>query len=143
MEYKQLFMALAIIVVGLIAFFGFSNDNEAIYGTSTTSSINATESRITSITGNLSRLSGQVGESGEPQEGASQGTGENNLVTRALGILGAIPSMVGLPLALLDDVGTIFPIDPRLITIAKYALIFAFFITLAYLFILGTTRLRT
>lgn len=141
MEYKEVVGALAVVAVALIAIFSFSADYEAVTGDSITTDINATQQRINNITDNLAAISGSVGDAGVPEEGASIGTGDDNLVVRGLRILGAIPDLIGMPLVLLDDIGRIFKIDSRIMSVAKYTLITVFFLTLAYIFILGVRKI--
>lgn len=141
MEYKQLFASMAIALVGLVAFLGLAADFNSTYGTDLGSDINETTSRVESaISSNLTQTGREAGSAGTPQEGQSLGSGSDSLARRGLRIITLLPQLMGLPQALIRDIGGLFGVPPVIVSVGIDVFIFSFVVTLGYLLILGVRK---
>lgn len=142
MEFKDLFLALVVVSVGLFAFLGLADGLNTSYGTNIGAEFESEYSSLQSnIVGNLSSQGAQSTASGFQESGQDSGTSENNLLRRALSIMSTIPNMIGLPGKLIRTAGNSINAPPFIIDLSVWTFNFAFILTLAYLFITGGRRL--
>jgi hypothetical protein len=140
-DYGKLFGGMAILLIGIVAFVGLGLDFNTAYGTELGNDINGTTTALNSgIYGNLSVISGNVGNAANPEEGQGSGGDSESLGRRALRIIQFLPDLMGLPMAVLRDFGAIFGVPSIIIDVAVFAFIFAFVLTLAYLLLLGVGK---
>ena len=141
MEFKDLFVALAVVAIGIFGFLGFGAEINTQWGTSIGEDLSETEALTSSITGNLSSQASVTSSSGFPEEGQAEGSNEEGLLSRARNILGTLPRLAGLPGKIIRDAGNALNITPFIVDIGVWSFNFVFFITLGYLFITGARRL--
>lgn len=142
MEFKDLFLALVVVSVGLFAFLGLATSFNSSYGTTMGVEFENEYSTLQgSIVGNLSEQGARSTASGFQESGQDSGTSENNLLRRALSIMNTIPNLIALPGNLIRTAGNTINAPGFIIDLSVWAFNFAFILTLAYLFITGSRRL--
>lgn len=144
MDYKDLFTSMGIVLVGIIAFFAIAGDFNNAYGTNLGDDMNGTRTHVQDLlTNTLGDVSGDVGNATQAREGASLGSGETGLITRALTVITSIPQLFGLVPAVIRDGASVLGIPDSIVIIGEWVFLFAVGVTLAYLFLLGISRLRS
>ena len=73
--------------------------------------------------------------------GAGSTSTNADLVSRALSVITAVPTLLGLVPALFSDAGTILGIPSIYVQVAAWIFLFSFAILFAYLLIIGVRRL--
>jgi hypothetical protein len=142
MEFENIFRGVALMLVGIIAYFAlfvYWNDE---YGTNVGYSANSTYSHAQSLAQtNLFDMSINVGNNTNTPSGAGSTSANTDLVSRALSIITTVPILLGLVPALYSDFGSIMGIPSIYVQIGAWVFLFSFAILFAYLLIIGVRRL--
>lgn len=144
MEFQQVFVTFAIIMVGVVSIFGLLGFWNTAYNANVGGNFSSTASHIQYITGYaLNTTSTTAANSTTTQSGAGGATAQTNLATRAINILQVIPNLLGLPNAVLQDASNMvgLPTPNIYVDIANYVFMFGFVLLFAYLLIIGVRRL--
>lgn len=146
MEYDKLFIAAAVVFIAVIAFFGtngIATYYNAQYGVAVGQDSNLVNS-INNINNNLTNSFGTMGATAgagvEGEEGAGSTDTNTNLATRALNIISAIKSMIGLGPAMLQDATVATGVGEDYVWIANTLFIILFALAFAYLLFLGINK---
>lgn len=143
MEFKDIMIAMAVLAIGIFAFLGLASELNTQWGTSIADDFSSDYEEIRiGLVGNVTSDSQAIGAAGTPEEGQSLGTGDDGLISRSLRILALIPNLVGMPLKMIGAAGASLGVPPFITLMAQSVLVFSFFLTLAYVFITGTRRIR-
>lgn len=142
MEFENIFKGVGIVLIGIVAYFSlfvYWNDE---YGTTVGSSSNATyQSAQLLAQRNLFNMSINVGNNTNTPSGAGSTSTNADLVSRALSVITAVPTLLGLVPALFSDAGTILGIPSIYVQVGAWIFLFSFAILFAYLLIIGVRRL--
>lgn len=141
MEFKDLFYALCIVAIGIFGYMGLATTMNAEWGTTITNDFNQDFEEIrVGLVGNITEKGEEVGGAGFEEEGQSPGDAQESLFRRGLRVMNTIPQLIGMPVKLIGAAGEALNIPSFITYLALSSLIFAFFLTLAYLFITGARR---
>lgn len=141
MEFTQLFSALAVVLVAIIAVFGLASTWNAEYGSTlgANEEFNSTVGRVqTLLESDLVDKGIDYGQSTQPVEGQGTSTDQQDgMIKRALKSIGLIDDLVGLVPALIKEGATALNIPEIYWKIGQSVFWIVFTITLAYLLIAG------
>jgi hypothetical protein len=140
MEYRDVFISLAVVVVGIVAILGLANDWNTSYGNNAGSTFNQTLTRVSILT-NLTDISSSVAGNTQTPDGAGETEAQAGLIKQSLSTLKKIPVLMGLVPDLLSDGAAILGAPSWLVTIGRVVFLFVFAITFAYILLLGAKRL--
>lgn len=144
MEFKDLFTSMAIVLIGVIAFFSIAGDFNTTYGTDLGNDMNDTRTHVQDmLQSNLSIVSGEASEATQASEGASLGSGETGLATRALRVITGIPKLFGMVPSLIREGANVLDIPDSIQDVGVWVFLFASALTLAYLLLLGVSRVMS
>lgn len=145
MEFTQLFSALAVVLVAIMAVFGLVTVWNNEYGSTLgqDAQLNASLNNITNLLKTDFVNKGvEYGESTQPNEGQGTDTDQqDSMIKRALRSIGLIDDLVGLIPALIRDGAAALNIPSIYANIGVALFWIVFTITLAYLLIMGVRSL--
>lgn len=145
MDFKDLFVGMAIILVGLVAFIGFSSVLNNEYGSTLGQDevFNNTYNHVYGLLeSDLIEGGVDIADTTLTEEGADVGdTADESLTRRALKTIGMLSLLPGVIPALISDGGNVLNIHPTIVMAAKSVFYAAFGLTLAYLLLLGVRKL--
>lgn len=142
MEYEKVFGSVAVVLVGVIAYFSLLGYWNVAYNDDVGTTANATFTHVQTLTQDtLFDLSIDVGNNTNTPSGAGSTSTNTDLVSRALSVITALPTLLGLVPALFQDFALIMGIPSAFVDIATWVFLFSFAILFAYLLIIGVRRL--
>lgn len=142
MDFIDLFKAMGVVVIGLIAFFSLATDLNLQYGSDIGSNLSSTRDRVQGlIVTDLNTTANSAGASILPQSGADEGDEDQNLLRRARNTLSQFNNLLGLPASVIRDAGDVLSVPELMTDIAVWTFYFTFALTMAYLLLLGIRRI--
>jgi len=145
MEFTEIFNALAVVLVMIVAIFGLTATWNLEYGSTLgeDAEFNETLSKVTTLLEDEYVDEGLVyAGSTQPVEGqGSATTQQDGMIKRALRSIGLIDNLIGVIPALIKDGSEALNLNSIFWRIGQSAFWITFAITLAYLLILGARRL--
>lgn len=143
MEFEKIFQVTAVVLVGLVAFFGLLGFYNNSYGTTagTGDGAETYNDVMMLINTTLPSMSTTTANATTPVSGSGSGSASTDLITRAWGIITSVPTFLGLIPALFQDAAIIFVIPPIFVSIATWVFLFSFAMLFCYLLIAGIKRL--
>lgn len=138
MELKEVFIGTAVVLVGVLAVFGWMNGLNTAYGTTAGNTFSNTLESVNDTLGtNLQSIGVTLANNTQLPEGAGETDQQQGLIRRSLSTLSRIGDFLGIVPSLLEDASAILGIPEQYVDIAKWVFLAAFGITLAYLLLLG------
>ena len=141
MEFTELFTALALVLVMIVAIFGLTTTWDAEYGSSISgdTEFSATKTRVQNmLETNFVERGLDYANSTQPTEGAGTATDQqDSMIKRALKSIGLIDDLIGLAPALMKDGAEALNVPSIYWRIGQAIFWIIFSITLAYLLIMG------
>lgn len=142
MEFEKVFKSIAVVIVGVIAYFWLIGSWNTAYGQTVGNSSNATYNEVTLLMStSISQLGVNASNATITPSGGGPATSSADLVSRGLGVITTIPVMLGLIPAIFNDGAYLLGIPQQYVSIASTIFIFLFAILFAYLIIIGVRRL--
>jgi hypothetical protein len=142
MDFKNIFIGLGVMLIGIIGVFGILNSWNSYYSMDVGSTFNDTLSGVQDITDNtMDEIKISSGLSTQTAEGAGQDTPTEEIAKQSVSTIKLMPKLIGLVPSLLNDIGSIIGIPVEIVAIGVSLFIIVFALTFAYLLLLGVRRL--
>lgn len=140
MEYKDVFISIGVVLIGMFGIFGMIAQWNINYSTTAGSSFNETLNKI-SLINNISDVGNSVGSNTQTAEGSGETDPQGSLIKQSLSTLKKIPAMVGIFNSLLWDSARTMQIPDVITGIALTIFMFIFGLTFAYILLLGAKKI--
>jgi hypothetical protein len=140
MEYRDVFVSLAVVVVGIVGILGLMSDWNTAYSQNAGASFNQTLTHV-QLLNNLTGISNDVAGNTQTEDGSGETDAQAGLIKQSLSTLKKIPVLLGLVPALYSDAASILGAPSWLVAVGRVVFLFVFAITFAYLLLLGAKRL--
>ena len=143
MEFEKIFASIGVVLIAILAYTAIIGSWSIAYNNNNVGSTFASTYNDAAALSNstLFSLGIQVGNNTNSQSGAGSTSSSTDIYSRALSIITAVPTLLGLVPALFNDAAVIFGIPATYIGVAAWIFMFTFAILMAYLLIIGVRRL--
>lgn len=142
MEFEKIFASAGIVLLAIIAYSALINSWNTGYGQNVGQTFKPILDDVQTLENtSLFSLSTQAGNNTNTPSGAGTTSTNADLVSRALGILTSLPTLLGLIPALFSDFAMLLFIPAAYVSIATWIFLFSFAILFAYILIIGIRRL--
>lgn len=139
MEYKDVFISVAIVAIAVIGILGYVSSMNEAYGDTAGSSFNETMLHV-NVIGNITSIGNTVGGNTQTEDGAGDSDTQQNIIKQSLRTLKVVPQLLGIVPALISDAQKIAGAPDWIVNILRAIFIFVFALTFAYILILGAKR---
>lgn len=142
MEFKDLFVSMGIVLIGIIAIFGVLNTWNDHYGTNVDGGLNTTKSNVqTLLNNNLSSVSQDTISTAKSKSGSATTDSEEGLIKKSLNTIKRLYALIDIVPTVLSEGAQALGISPAIVEVGKWIFGFCAVVTLAYLLLLGVRRL--
>lgn len=141
MEFQQVFVTFAVILVATIGILGFTTYLNTSYNTNVTAGFNTTTQHIQSINTAVIGIGTNTANSTITNSGTGTGSTSADLVNRGLGVITQLPTMLGIAPSLMSDAANMLDIPTTYVNIAIVVFFFGFALLMAYMLIVGVRRI--
>lgn len=141
MDFQQIFVTVAIILVGVMGSLGLIGYWNTSYGTNTSVGFNTTLIAVQSFSNTtITNLGTQTGNATTVSSGAGSTSTTGDLINRGLAVIIAVPKLLDLVPAMINDAAIMLGIPDIYVVIGVAVFLFGFALLFAYLMILGAKR---
>lgn len=141
MEFQQIFVTFAVVMIGVISIFTLMNYYNVSYGTNIAGNFSNTAGHIQNVTGSITGLATTSANNTYVTSGAGSGSTSADLINRGLSVITLLPNLLGIAPSLISDGAVIMDIPATYVNIAIAVFMFGFAILLAYMLIVGVRRI--
>jgi hypothetical protein len=141
MELKNIFLSVAVVLVGIVAVSLWLTGLNASYGTTAGSTFNNTITSVSAtLNSDLGTIATSTGNNTIAQSGAGASTQQEGLISRSLSSIQQIGSFFTIVPSLLEDGATILGLPQPFAQVASWAFTFVLAITIALILLQVVAR---